>query len=165
MRKLYLVVAATAIGLVLAPSAAQAQEPFEASFKGKQKRNDPPCVAGLLCGTGTIAGYGEASFSLVPTSIGPTVGSCQPVTALTTLALADGSGTLTLDATGELCSPGNSANAPGAVRSFGNPFEALVTYEVVGGTGVFAGASGDGTAKLTSAGARQHLKASGVLDF
>ena len=166
MRKLSFLVALAAIASVVVPPAAQAQvEPFDASFKGKQTRNAPPCAVGLVCGTGTIDGYGAASFSLTPTSLGPAGGACRAVTAVTLLTLSDGSGSLTLSAAGELCTPGRSASAPGMVGAFGNPLAVSATYEVIGGTGVFAGASGDGAATLTSAGARQHLSASGTLDL
>ena len=152
--------------LLLAPSAVAQTQPFSASFKGKQTRNDPPCPGGaLFCGNGSVAGYGAATFSVVPTSIGPLTGRCAPVTALTTIALADGTGSLTIAAAGEVCYPGNSQNAPGQSRSFGNPFRIAATFDVIGGTGVFAGADGGGTATLKGAGAQSKLTASGVLEL
>ena len=166
MRTLKVLAPLAVVGLLMSAPAAQAQtEPFSASFKGKQTRNDPPCPGALFCGEGTVAGYGAASFSVIPTSIGPLEGSCQTATALTFITLADGSGSLTFSATGDVCYPGNSQNAPGALRSFGNPFNIAATYEVTGGSGVFAGAGGEGTATLKGAGAQTKLTASGVLDL
>lgn len=167
MRILKMLAALTVTGLLLlAPTAAAQTQPFAASFKGKQTRNDPPCPGGaLFCGTGSVAGYGAATFSVVPTSIGPLSGACQPVTALTTVELADGSGSLTLTAAGDVCFPGNSRAAPGQLHAWGNPFSIAATYEVIAGTGVFAGAGGGGTATLSGAGAQSKLTASGVLDL
>ena len=56
-------------------------------------------------------------------------------------------------------------HSPGILKSFGNPFTVSITYEVIGGTGVFTGASGKGTATLHSAGAMTQLDASGVLEL
>jgi hypothetical protein len=152
--------------LVLAPTAAAQTQPFSASFKGKQTRNDPPCAGGaLFCGTGSVAGYGAATFSIVPTGIGPPSGRCQPVTALTTIALTSGAGSLTITAAGDVCFPGNSTAAPGQLHAFGNPFSIAATFDVIGGTGVFAGAGGGGTATLRGAGAQTKLTASGVLEL
>ena len=152
--------------LLLAPTAAAQTQPFSASFKGKQTRNDPPCPGGaLFCGSGSVVGYGAATFSVVPTSVGPPSGRCQPVTAVTTIALTSGAGSLTIDAAGDVCFPGNSQAAPGQLRAFGNPFSIAATFDVIGGTGVFAGAGGDGTAILTGAGAQTKLTASGVLEL
>lgn len=168
MRMLKTLIAMTvACGLLLASAGSAQADPLSASFKGKQTRNDAPCPGGAaFCGTGSVSGYGAATFSVLPTSIGaPDADGCLPVTALTTIDLTDGTGSLTLSAAGEACFPGNSGSAPGQLRSFGNPFRIAVTYEVIGGTGVFAGASGAGTATLRGAGAQTKLGISGELDL
>ena len=163
--KMFAAVTVTCL-LLLAPTAAAQTQPFSASFKGKQTRNDPPCPGGaVFCGSGSVAGYGAATYSVVPTGVGPPAGGCQPVTAITTITLTSGAGTLTVDAAGDACFPGKSGNAPGQLRSFGNPFNIAATFEVLGGTGVFAGAGGGGTALLKGAGAHTKLTASGVLEL
>ena len=55
-------------------------------------------------------------------------------------------------------------HSAGLLKTFGNPFTVSIIYEVIGGTGVFAGASGEGTATLHSAGAMTQLDASGMLE-
>lgn len=57
-----------------------------------------------------------------------------------------------LTQTGVVCFPGQSTLAPGALRSFGNPFTLTASWTVAGGTGIFAGASGSGSAKTQNAG-------------
>ena len=53
----------------------------------------------------------------------------------------------------------NSRSADGVRK----PVHGHGTYEVISGTGVFAGATGEGTAKLHGAGAMTQLDASGAL--
>jgi hypothetical protein len=119
----------------------------------------------LLCGSGSISGFGDATYSAVPVSLGPVAGSCQPLTALVFVDLSNGQGSLTLLADGDLCWPGKSADAPGALQSFGNPVRIDGTYEVTDGTGVFEGAGGTGSATLRTAGAQNQLALSEVLDL
>ena len=172
MRRFSLLAALVGVSLVLIAPAAEAQtQPFEARFKQKVRHNDPFCATGIFCGTGTVEGYGEATITVNPTSIGPGPGApCfQSITAVATVTLSDGSGTLTIDAAGVLCQPGNTAFAPplhsaGLLKTFGSPFTVSIIYEVIGGTGVLAGASGEGTATRPSAGAMTQLDASGVLE-
>jgi hypothetical protein len=85
--------------------------------------------------------------------------------AQTTIALTSGAGSLTIAAAGDVCFPGNSQNAPGQLHAFGNPFSIAASFDVIGGTGVFAGAGGGGTATLKGAGAQYKLTASGVLEL
>ena len=83
MRKVVLLAALAITGLIAVAPAAQAQtQPFSASFKGKQRLKDPPCATGLLCGSGSIGGFGDATYSALPVSLGPVAGSCQALTAL-----------------------------------------------------------------------------------
>ena len=166
MRKPILLAAAIATGLLLAtPVAAQAQpEPFTASFKGIQKLNDPPCAGGAtFCGSGSVTGYGAATYSGFPIALGPLEGSCQPLTAIALIELSDGTGSLTALADGSLCFPGKSRNAPGGLVSWGNPFRIDAAYDIASGEGVFAGADGAGTATLRGAGAQNQLEISGTL--
>lgn len=166
MRKVVLLAALAITGLIAVAPAAQAQtQPFSASFKGIQTRNEPPCAAGVLCGSGSISGFGDASYSALPVSLGPVSGSCQALTALVFIDLTSGQGSLTLLADGDLCWPGKSHDTPGSLHSFGNPTRIDATYEVTDGTGVFEGAEGSGSATLRTAGAQNQLSLSGVLDL
>ena len=104
-------------GLIAVAPAAQAQtQPFSASFKGIQTRNEPPCAAGVLCGSGSISGFGDATNSALPVSLGPVSGSCQALTALVFIDLTSGQGSLTLLADGDLCWPGKSHDTPGSLH-------------------------------------------------
>ena len=166
MRKVFLLAALAITGLVAIAPAAQAQtQPFSASFNGKQRQKDPPCATGLLCGSGSISGFGDATYGALPVSLGPISGSCQALTALVFIDLSNGQGSLTLSADGEVCYPGKSNASPGSEHSFGNPARIDATYEVTDGTGVFDGASGSGSATLRTAGAQNKLSLSGVLDL
>ena len=166
MRKVVLLAALAITGLIAMAPAAQAQtQPFSASFKGNQRLKEPPCAAGVLCGSGSISGFGDASYSALPVSLGPLSGSCQALTALVFIDLSNGQGSLTLLADGDLCYPGTSHDAPGVLHSFGNPASIDGTYEVTDGTGVFEGAGGSGSATLRTAGAQNQLTLSGVLDL
>ena len=162
--KLLTALAVVAVALTAAASANAVEAPFSAHFKGKQTRNDPPCPGAVFCGSGAVDGYGPASYSIVPTSVGPLVGSCQSVTGVVNIALADATGTLTFAAAGNVCFPGNSHAASGQLHAFGNPFAINATLAVVGGTGAFAGATGSGSAVLKGAGAATKLTIEGVLD-
>ena len=113
MRKVVLLAALAITGLIAVAPAAQAQtQPFSASFKGKQTLNEPPCAAGVLCGSGSISGFGDASYSALPVSLGPVSGSCQALTALVFIDLSNGQGSLTLLADGDLCYARQVARRP-----------------------------------------------------
>ena len=166
MRKVVLLAALAITGLIAMAPAAQAQtQPFSASFKGNQRLKEPPCATGVLCGSGSINGFGDANYSALPVSLGPVAGSCQSLTALVFIDLSNGEGSLTLSADGDLCTPGKSGDAPGGLHSFGNPARIDATYEVTDGTGVFEGAEGSGSATLRTAGAQNQLALSGVLEL
>ena len=59
--------------------------------------------------------------------------------------------------------PGNSTNAPGSLKSWGNPFTYTATWEVVDGTGRFAGADGAGTSVMRGSGAVLRAALSGTI--
>jgi hypothetical protein len=108
-----------------------------------------PCLVladGISCpGTGTVQGFGPVTSTIFF--------PFEPPFPLTrTLELADGS-TLVLAETplgGSF--PGRSPYAPGQQVSAGNPVFDNFEWSVVGGTGVFAGASGSGTWENVQAG-------------
>ena len=95
-------------------------------------------------------------MTLVATSTAATsitgCGFALVVTGTATIQLEDGS-TLVLDEAGTYCLPGGSTFAPGNFfHSYGNPWKIDATYDVVGGTGVFAGATGSGTNTIREGG-------------
>jgi len=168
MRRIALLGALGVVALLALPPLAEAQttQSFEAHFKNVQQRNAPPCPGGILdfCGTGSVSGFGPASYELQPTGLTPIPNSqCQAVTALVTITLADQSGSFTAVDVATVCFPGNSQTAPGAAKSFGNPFNGTGPFVITGGNGVFAGATGSGTATLKGAGAHTALDATGTI--
>ncbi len=168
MRRITLLGALGVVALLVIPPLAEAQttQSFEAHFTGVQQRNAPPCPGGILdfCGTGTVSGFGPASYDLRATGVTPIPNSqCLLETAVATITLADHSGSFTADATATVCFPGNSHSAPGHLKSFGNPFNAEGTFVITGGTGAFAGATGSGTATLKGAGAHTALDLAGTI--
>jgi hypothetical protein len=168
MRRITLLGALGVVALLVIPPLAEAQttQSFEAHFTNVQQRNAPPCPGGTLdfCGTGTVSGFGPASYELQGTGITPIPNSqCLAVTAVVTITLADQSGSFAADATATVCFPGNSHTAPGHLKSLGNPFKATGSFVITGGTGVFAGATGSGTATLSGAGAQTALDATGTI--
>lgn len=168
MRRITLLAALGVAALLVIPPLAEAQttQSFEAHFKNVQQRKAPPCPGGILdfCGSGTVSGFGSATYELQPSGLTPIPNSnCDSVTAEVTVTLADQSGSFTADATATVCFPGNSQNANRSEGSFGNPFTATASFVITGGTGVFAGATGSGTATLKGAGAHSALDLAGTI--
>lgn len=168
MRRIALLGALGVVSLLAIPPLAEAQttQSFEAHFKNALQRKAPPCPGGILdfCGTGSVSGFGPASYELRPSGLTPIPNSnCALVTAEVTVTLADQSGSFTADATATVCFPGNSQNAHRSEGSFGNPFTATASFVITGGTGVFAGATGGGTATLKGAGAHSALDFAGTV--
>ena len=149
----------------VAPASATTM-PFQASFQtfgGASTAH--PCLAFVVCGTGTVAGFGDATstLDLIAFSFDPATG-CGTATAEFVITLADGS-TLTLLETGTICWPGAAGTAPGSLfHSFGNPVRLDFTFTVVDGTGVFEGLTGSGTMTGKLAGESGHITLSGTLD-
>jgi hypothetical protein len=135
------------------PSALAATLTFDADVQASFGiRNSITCPPTLDCGRARIAGFGNATRTLAITSFTPDVpAGCDSVTAAEHMVLVSDGSTLDLALVAALCYPGASHEAPDTPRAQGDPFKATGTFVVVGGTGVFAGAAGNGT--LTSAGA------------
>jgi len=149
---------------VAAPSAVAQTSPLNldiTSHLGKKKA-EQECGL-LLCGTTTLPGFGEAFYTLIPIADPAPTRGCEPAEAFVRFELLSSGDQLFVDVAGQACYPGNSNAAPGSGKSFGNPLRATGTFTVSGGTGVFEGASGSGTATLTSAGARVRISANGTL--
>jgi hypothetical protein len=131
------------------------------SHLGKQKQAQQ---CGLVaCGTTTLPGFGTADFTIIPVIGQDVARGCGPAGAIIFLDLTSGGGRLVVEADGQVCYPGNSHSAPGVLKSFGNPLRFSGTYAITGGTGVFEGASGSGTATLKAAGAVIDARATGTL--
>jgi hypothetical protein len=164
MRRYLIVVCVAVAALVLAaPAGAQTTQNITATFKSNLPKNQLPSCGAVFCATGHVEGFGDATFAINPTSLTPISPSCSDLTAIVTATLVDGRGSLDLSVAGELCTPGRSGSAPGQLRSFGNPNRFIGTFTIVGGVGIFTGASGGGAATLKSAGAHLAGSATGTL--
>lgn len=173
MRRFALIFAPLLILLGLAgPAIGAVTDDFQAQFTQHFGRGigavSGQCAVDF-CGSGRVVGYGEAELTIIATSAVPTsvlgCGFALAVTGSATIALQDGS-TLLLDEAGTYCLPGGSHFAPGNFfLSYGNPLEIDATHTVVGGSGVFSGASGAGTNSIHQAGDTQMAIYWGTLSF
>jgi len=164
-RRSVVVLALASAALVLAAaSPAGAQTTVSGSFHGGTTRAEAPSCPGVICGDGTLAGFGDFTFAYVPESFEQLSRSCFALTATMTLTFASGD-ELVLDTAGTACWAGNAANAPGSQRSWGNPVTDSGSWTVASGTGDFAGASGDGTFVMRAAGAALHGTIEGTLEL
>src|ERR687898_191018 len=170
MRRCALVLCLSLVSLVVASPAmaATTTHAFEARFnEGFGRATAHPCPTTELfsfCGTGTIAGFGDATSLTEVVSFenfDPET-SCADVVLRRTITLADGS-SLVLMETGTVCFPGKSSLAPGSAKSFGNPFRIEATFTIVSGTGVLEGAQGRGTDVIMTAGDTGHSQLSGLI--
>lgn len=146
-------------GIATAASASTTSRPFQATFVDIYSicPTNPPSV--VFCGSGTIAGYGAAESTATLTSIAPLPGTdCRALTAVRSIRLDDGTGSLTLAESGTICPP-----SAAAADAAGGPYTVAKTYVVAGGTGVFAGARGSGSDINRSAGNSQVSVISGTI--
>jgi hypothetical protein len=124
MKRLYLAllvgIAALAVAL---PALAQGTQDFKADF------SEVECPGADLCGKGVVHGFGTVTTTLVFTSFAPGPGAnCISASADRTQTLDNDGSTLLMTASGTVC---------------GTKIDG--TFAIVGGTGVFEGASGGGT--------------------
>jgi hypothetical protein len=142
---------------------ASTTQPFEAQFKETFGRAASKPCSHFLCGEGIVQGFGRATSTLDVTSFEPTETNCDNITFHRVITLEEDGSTLDLTEEGVVCFPGNSSDAPGAQKSFGNPGTFEGTYTIEGGSGVFAGAQGTGTSRLKAAGDSGHSTLSGTI--
>ena len=152
-------IAAAAVGTCTPALAAD----FSATIMDTLRRPAGPCVDGAFrCGEAEIAGYGAADWSFFITDFTVVSLSCVEYTAITTFTLADDS-LLALVEAGADCSPGKSLlKTP--PTSWGNPESATANWQVILGTGQFAGVTGEGQSTLQGAGAAMRGDYAGALD-
>ena len=131
---------------------------LDAQVRGHLTRPQGVCPDGAtLCGTASIAGYGNAEYRWFLGGTGKPSGSCGHLSrlfdydAIVMFTLPDGS-KLKLHEMGTLCAPGNSFPT-GGPNSYGNPQSFNAHWQVVLATGKFAGLTGSGTSSGAFAGA------------
>jgi hypothetical protein len=120
-----LLAALVAIATAL-PASAQSTQQFKAQFHD----SSPTCPPGTdLCGKGLLKGFGAVTSTLTFTSVVPGPGaSCVSGTADRVVTLDSDGSTLRLAVVGTICDQ-----------------KVAGTFEIVGGSGAFAGATGGGT--------------------
>jgi hypothetical protein len=157
MRRAAVILCLVALPLGFATAASAGTANFEATFT--QIYSTSTCqFPTVFCGSGTVAGFGPATSTVLLTSIAPIPGSdCLALTATRTITLGNGSGSLTLAEHGTICPRTAAASAQGS------PFTVDKSYTIASGTGVFAGAAGAGTDINRSAGNSQVSVISGTL--
>jgi hypothetical protein len=157
---LLLATAGTIACLAFASGAGAAPSGLQATFVNiySQCPIHPPTL--VFCGDGNMVGFGQASSTAhLSGPLVPIAGTdCFQLSAVRTITLTDGSGTVTLAETGTKCPPSSEAG-----QAAGDPYTVAKTYTVVAGTGVFAGATGSGTDINRSAGNSQVSVLSGTL--
>jgi len=155
MKRLTIIVlAATALAVASGASASTTQ-PFQATFQDVAFQNTctPPIV---FCGSGVVAGYGQASIVVRVTRNVPIAGTaCNDVAGVRWISLDDGSGTFVSTFNGERCPLGDGGHA--------NRVEFEWTADPNASTGVFAGATGSGTGVNTTAGNVQVVSLTGTI--
>ena len=122
-----LAVLAALVAVAAPAGGAATTEPFRAEL-----HEADVCGPGIdLCGTGVVHSFGTATTTLAFTSFAPGPGeTCVTGTADRAIVLDRDGSTLQLEIAGTICRQKIDG-----------------TYEVVGGTGAFAGASGGGTVR------------------
>lgn len=153
------------VTLVFAPAATAQTTTIEGSLKGGTIRPQAGTCAGVICATGTLEPFGEASYVYTPLTFEQISRSCFEVTAVLHVTLSDTGDTLDLATESTACFRGNSPNTPGSLKSWGNPVTDTGTWTVESGTGSFEGATGEGTFSFSAAGAALRGHLSGELDL
>jgi hypothetical protein len=158
MRRTAIMLACIAATLAVAPTGAGASTRLEGTFSVLfPKGHQPPggCGVDEFCGTGTLAGFGAATITILDETSEPIEGTaCYAVTRVERIDLTSGEGSLVIESSGTFCPPGESGESDAGPSSYGHPgvFDLRFVVNGAESTGVFAGASGSGSERFTSAG-------------
>lgn len=127
------------------------------------------CDPGLKeCGVFQMTGLGPADYVY---AYGPTfepngTTGCWAEDGTLTITLQSDGSTITGSLTGVFCAPGQSAYGfyrQGGGQSYGNPYSEHLDVQFSGGTGQFAGLSGEGVFEQSAAGAAYRGTITGTL--
>ena len=151
-RALYaLAVTAAVLAWNAAPAAAQT---LDISFRTALTKPHSTCEA-IFCAPVTVPGFGAGSLTFTDTSFEVISRSCADYTGVATVEFADPAlEPLVMAESGTVCFPGNSFNAPGAMRSYGNPFRQTGTFVVESGPTSLVGLTGTSSVRLAGAALR-----------
>jgi hypothetical protein len=121
---------------------------FTVQFPKGHTASNAPCPPEVFCGVGSLAGFGQATISILEEEFNEIEGSsCFAVTREEQIELRSGDGSLVIDASGTFCRPGGSGESHASPSSYGGPgrFRLSFTIDEIASTGVFANATGTGT--------------------
>jgi len=155
MKRLTILALATAALTIAGTASASTTQPLQATFHDVTFQNSctPPIV---FCGSGAVAGYGQASTVVRVTRNVPIPGTaCNDVAGIRSVSLDDGSGTFVSTFAGKRCPLGDGGKA------FRVDFD--WDADPSASTGVFAGATGTGTGVNTTAGNVQVVSLTGTI--
>lgn len=152
----------TALLLLATPSLADTVLDFHATFVepfGGPVNTPFECPPGTSCGTANLGLLGHGSSVVA-------FGACGPTCSIRTITLADGS-QLVIFEYGDMAgfvSPGNSGeHGYTAFGLPGNPQFLAITLTIMGGNGVFEGATGTATGTVKVAGGIGIITVSGTI--
>jgi hypothetical protein len=151
--RLALACGALVVPLTLASSATAATTlHYHATFV-ENGAGQTSCASGTSCGSGTISGLGHVSFQSI------VFNACGPNCHIRTITFDDGSTLLIQESVVNMITPGNSSSA-----GQNAPVFLEISQAILGGTGIFAGATGSGTGRVNLAPAAI-VTASGTITF
>jgi hypothetical protein len=146
-----LVVALALLAWSAAPAAAQT---LDISFRTALTKPKSTCEA-IFCAPVTVPGYGAGTLTFTDESFEVISRSCAEYTGTARVEFADPAvEPIVMAESGTVCFPGNSFNAPGAARSYGNPFQQTGTFEVVSGAPALVGLTGTSSVRFAGAALR-----------
>ena len=150
LRLVLALAAVTGCLVVASPAMAQTTIAYQATFV-ENGAGQVTCQPGTACGSATISGFGHVAFQSI------VFDACGPNCNIRTITFDDGSTLLIQESITGTVSPGSSASA-GANA----PIFLEISQTILGGTGIFEGATGSGTGRVNlAAGAIIH--ASGTI--
>jgi hypothetical protein len=158
MKRLVIICLVTLPLALSATAAASTTQTFKATFHNVsfQTGCSPQTVPIPFCGSGTVAGYGTATMIVRVTKNVPIPGSpCADVAGLRWITLNNGRGTLVVSFSGIRCPLGEGGHAFRVELNW--------TVDPSASSGIFAGATGEGTGVNTTAGNVQVVSMSGTI--
>ncbi len=124
---------------VAAPAMAETTRSYQATFV-ENAGGQATCPPGTSCGSATISGFGHVAYQIIRFN------ECGANCNIRTITFDDGSTLLIQESVTRIVSPGNSARA-GANA----PIFLEISQTILGGTGIFDGATGSGTGRVNTA--------------
>ena len=126
--------------VVAAPAMAETTRAYQATFvENPGASGQATCPPGTSCGSATISGFGHVAYQTV------VFNACGQGCHIRTIVFGDGTLRIQENVIGSV-SPGSSAKAGANAPMF-----LLISQTILGGTGIFAGATGSGTGRVNLA--------------